>query len=98
MNEIVSVDQVGYLKERNIGDAIRLINDMIFHTSCFNKPGYLLAIDYEKAFDSISHSFLQKVLISFGFGPMFCEWVTILLTNAQSCVFNGGKSTGYFKV
>ena len=98
LNGIVSVDQVGYLKERNIGDAIRLIEDMIFHTSNLKIQGFLLAIDFEKAFDSVSHVFLQKVLHSYGFGPTFCEWIKILYTNAQSCVFNGGKSTGYFKV
>ena len=98
LSNIVSVEQVGYLTDRNIGEAIRIINDMIFHTSHFNKPGYLLAIDFEKAFDSISHSFLQKVLTSFGFGPIFRKWVDILYTNSQSCVFNGGTSTGYFKV
>ena len=98
LNNVVSVDQVGYLNDRNIGEAVRMISDIIFHTSNFNKPGYLVAIDFEKAFDSISHTFLQRVLKSFGFGSMFTDWVNIIYTNTQSCVFNGGKSTGYFKI
>ena len=32
LNEIIKIDQVGYLKGRNIGEAIRLIDDMICHT------------------------------------------------------------------
>ena len=62
LNEIIKIDQVGYLKGRNIGEAIRLIDDMIFHTTYKNITGYLLTIDFEKAFDSVSHQFLQKVL------------------------------------
>ena len=71
---------------------------MIFHTSHFDLPGFLIAIDFEKAFDSVAHSFVQEVLSFFGFGPSFRKWVDILYNNALSCVFNGGKSTGYFKI
>ena len=98
LHEIICVDQVGYLKGRNIGEAIRLIDDMIFHTTHNEIPGFLLAVDFEKAFDSVSYKFLQKVLISFGFGPSFCSWVKTLYNKAQSCVFNGGVSTGYFNI
>ena len=48
-----------------------------------------MALDFEKAFDSVSHFFLYKVLNSFGFGPLFCKWVNILYTNTESCVMNG---------
>ena len=87
LNEIIKIDQVGYLKGRNIGEGIRLIDDMIFHTTYTNITGYLLTIDFEKAFDSISHQVLQKVLTYFGFGPSFRRWVRTLYSNAQSCVF-----------
>ena len=88
LHEIINVDQVGYLKGRNIGEAIRLIDDMIFHTTQNSIPGYILTIEFEKAFDSVSHLFLQKVLLSFGFGPSFCKWVKTLCNNTKSCVFN----------
>ena len=96
--EVIWIDQVGYLKGRNIGEAIRLIDDMIFHTTQNKIPAYLLAIDFEKAFDSVSHMFLQKVLVAFGFGPIFCKWVKIIYNKAQSCVFNGHVSTAYFYI
>ena len=32
LNDLISVDQVGYLKDRNIGEAIRMIDDIIHHT------------------------------------------------------------------
>ena len=98
LNEVILEDQLGFMKGRNIGEAIRIIDDMIFHTSHFDLPGFLVAIDFEKAFDSVAHSFVQEVLSFFGFGPSFRKWVDILYNNALSCVFNGGKSTGYFKI
>ena len=97
--EIIGSDQVGYIKNRNIGEAIRLIDDMIFH--CLNneiESFFLIAVDFEKAFDSVSHEFLLKALKLFGFGPSFCSWVETLYNGICSCVMNGGTSTGYFDI
>ena len=37
-------------------------------------------------------------LKAFGFGENFINWIKIILTNQESCVMNGGNSTGYFKL
>ena len=55
-------------------------------------------MDVEKAFDSMDHGFLLEVLKRFGFGDNFIDWIRIILTNQESCVMNGGNSTGYFKL
>ena len=71
---------------------------MICPTSQKNSSGNLLAID-EKAIDFVSHTFfLDKDLMAFGFGPIFCKWVSVLYINAQSCCTNGNMSTSYFKL
>ena len=88
---------MGYIKERNIGEAVRLIDDMFFH-SLNQTNGFLVAVDFEKAFDSVSHDFLFEVLELFGFGDSFCSWVRVLYKDISSCVMNGGHSTGYFKI
>ena len=56
----------------------------------------LFSADYGKAFNSIDHTFILAVLKSYGFGPDFIQWVKTFLNNAESCVMNGRKSTGYF--
>ena len=98
LREIIHIDQVGYMDNRNIGEAIRSIDDMIFHCLTHNLDCYLIAVDFEKAFDSVSHSFLLSVLKWFGFGPSFCSWIKTIYTDTSSCVMNGGRSTGYFKI
>ena len=98
LSGIIHTDQVGYMKDRNIGEAVRLIDDVIFHSNTCKNNSFLLAIDFEKAFDSVSHSFLFKVLKLFGFGTSFCKWVQILYTQVSSCIMNGGHSTGYFQI
>ena len=97
LGEIVHSDQVGYIKDRNIGEAARLIDDMFFHSEN-NSNYFLIAVDFEKAFDSVGHDFLFEVLELFGFGEMFCTWLKIMYTDISSCVMNGGNSTGYFSI
>ena len=55
-------------------------------------------MDFEKAFDSLYHSFLISVLKKFGFGKNFTTWIEILLKGQQSCVINGGTTTLYFNL
>ena len=60
--------------------------------------GRLIAIDFQKAFDSVSREFLFKTLSIFNFGPSFSQWVQTFYKNISSCVINNGYSTGLFEI
>ena len=55
-------------------------------------------IDFEKAFDSLNHSFLLKVLEKFNFGTYFLQWIKTFYSNVSSCVLNNGFITDLFQV
>ena len=55
-----------------------------------NIPGLLLLIDLEKAIDSVSWSFLYKVLEYFGFGDSLISWIKLFNNNARLSVNLGG--------
>ena len=61
-----------------------------------NIPGLLLLIDFEKAFDSLSWSFMQKVLISFNFGPSIVQWISTFYNDTQVVVNQGGNLSSFF--
>ena len=98
LKSIVYQNQTAYVEGRFIGEATRLISDILEVTKECNIPGYMVLMDVEKAFDSMDHDFLLEVLKRFGFGENFIDWIRIILTNQESCVMNGGNSTGYFKL
>ena len=58
----------------------------------------MIAADFETAFDSLSHTFLFRVLEMSGFGPSFFSWVKTIYSYISSCVMNGGLATGNFGV
>ena len=54
-----------FLKGRYIGECIRLIYDLIDKLEEDDIPGLLLLIDFEKAFDTVEWSFIEKKLCNF---------------------------------
>ena len=77
-------------------DAIRTIDDILEYAKGNNRPGILVAIDFEKAFDSLNRTFLVKVLQKFNFGTYFLQWIRTFHTNLSSCVLNNGFATIFF--
>ena len=98
IHKIVNDDQVGYIKGRSSSIILRTIDDVINYLNKTNKAGYLLAIDYTKAFDSISKPFLFHAFKVFGFGPDFYKWVKLLNYKTSSNINNGGWLSESFDV
>ena len=98
IQKLIDEDQVGFFKGRNIATVIRTIDDAINYINNTNKAGYVLALDFYKAFDSVSKPFLIHVFEMFGFGPDFKKWVTILNTGNFSSINHGGWLSEPFDV
>ena len=95
---LIDNDQTGFLKGRSITENICLINNIISYTESKNIPGMLLFVDFEKAFDTIEWSFVQQMLLCFGFGPSFINWINLFYCDIQSCVVNNGWSGLFFEL
>jgi hypothetical protein len=65
LRNIISETQKGFLKGRYIGECTRLIYDLIDKLEEDDIPGLLLLIDFEKAFDTVEWSFIEKKLCNF---------------------------------
>ena len=96
--KLISPDQVGYLKNRYIGENVRIIDDVMSYADLKNLEGYIILLDFEKAFDSIEWSYLFKTLKTFNFGENFQRWIKILYTDIESTVSNNRYSSKYFQL
>ena len=86
------------MKGRYIGENIRLLYDLILYTQLHNQPGMLLLIDFEKAFDSVSHTFIFKCLNFLNFGPSFNRWIKLFYTKCLSSVLVNGNASKQFEL
>ena len=95
IGNLVHCDQTAYVCKRNIGESVRLINDILEYTDENDIEAILFSGDFEKAFDLIEHYFILSTLKAFGFGPGFIQWIKTFFKNVESCVMNNGRTTGY---
>ena len=95
---LVHHSQNAFIKGRSIFDAIRTIDDILEYAKRNSRTGILVAIDFEKAFDSLNRTFLVKVLQKFHFGTYFLQWIRTFYKNLSSCVLNNGFTTNFFSV
>ena len=60
--KLMSFQQTASVKNRFIGEGGRLISDILEISECLNLKVYIVTVDTEKAFDSLSHFFYLLVL------------------------------------
>ena len=96
LQKLIHTDQTGFISGRYLGENIRLIYDIMHYTEEQNIPGLLLLIDFEKAFDSVSWSFIYEALKYFGFGTSIIQWIKLFSKNAKLAVNQGGKLSDFF--
>ena len=85
--DIIHSDQVGFIPKRNMGDHIIVIQELF---ACDTAEGYLAILDFHKAYDSVSHGFLLKVLQRLGFGPTMVAMLRATFTHLRAHVSMNG--------
>ena len=96
ISDIINSDQVGYIKNRYIGEHIRKLSDILQLADIEAIEAYITQIDFKKAFDSIEWDFLFNALKVFNFGENFMSWIKILYTDISACAGNNGNYSEYF--
>ena len=84
ISSLVHNSQTGFIKERYIGENIRLLFEIIDNDEDENKPGLIFFSDFEKAFDSINHTFITHCLKHFNFGEDFIRWLNLFIMTPKA--------------
>ena len=95
---IIKDTQSGFIKGRTMTDNIRIISALLEYSKKAGKKGLLIAIDFQKAFDSISFPYIEKSLKFFGFKDYFCDWVKIFLNRFTVSIQHAGRLLEPFRL
>ena len=98
LNSLIHEDQKGFISGRFISENIRLIYDVLFETKNQELPGLILSIDFEKAFDTVSWEFIERVLQYFNFGPSHISWIKPFQTGSESCIIQNGFMSDFLNL
>ena len=88
-NRILSRAQKGFNQKRQIQETIINTLENIDYWKRKNIKGVLVSVDQSKAFDSVSHSFIETVYDFSGFGDKIKKWLKSIGTGRTACVILG---------
>ena len=81
MNDLISSSQSAYIKGRCIAENSRLVFDIIQKVNDEKRAGFIVAADFEAAFESVSWSFLSSTLDCCNFGQNFKHLLQLAYLN-----------------
>ena len=95
---VINSDQTGFQKNRFIGENIRLLNSILSYTDIEKLPGLLIFIEFEKAFDTLEWTFVEKTLKYYNFGNSLISWIKLFYTDISSSIQNNGWTSDFFNL
>ena len=89
---------MAFIKGRQITDGPLMVNEIIAWAKKHKKKLLLLKLDFEKAFDTLSWTFLNSIMNQMGFSAKWRSWIHSCLDSAYASVLINGSPTKEFKI
>ncbi|XP_022024382.1 uncharacterized protein LOC110924695 [Helianthus annuus] len=98
LGELVSINQSAFVPGRKISDNILLTQELMHNYHLNRGPARCaFKIDIQKAYDTVSWSFLEDVLNGFGFHSKMVTWIMACVSSASYSISINGNLHGYFR-
>ena len=100
LDQVIAPQQAGFLPERLIDDNIKAVQYLIARhgpdmKGAETREGIaLLFLDQEKAYDRVSHEYLEEALRKVGIPEDFISWIRMLYSDASVRLFTNGHTGG----
>ena len=97
LQHIIDSQQTGCMEGQFIGINIRKLIDIMHYVEREQMEALILAVDFEKCFDSIEFDALQGAMRFFNIGEQYIKNAMLLHSGFESCVVNNGYVTDWFE-
>jgi len=98
MEELLHLSQHCGVPGRTIFDAMATEREAIAQTEMTHVPLCVLSLDFQEAFDRISHQYLFTILRIYGFGDWFVERIKCMYEEATSSIQINGHVAGPIQI
>lgn len=90
MEKVIGRQQKAYSRVKNIGSVLINLLNVIDDANKKKMACLILCIDFKKAFDSLSHTFISNSLELLNFGPSFIKWVMLFFRDRWTYILLQG--------
>ena len=96
-NWLIASNQTTFIKGRYILESVAAAHEIIHEVHRKREVGIVLKLDYEKAYDRVSWSFLEEMLKSRGFGVKWRGWILKVVQGGSICIRMNDENSAFFK-
>ena len=86
-----------FIKGRYILESVVVAHEIVHSLHSNKKPGLILKLDYEKAYDRVDWDFLFEVLEKRGFCNKWISWIKSVVTRCSVGVNLNGEESSFFR-
>jgi hypothetical protein len=97
LSKSLSPEQMGFLKGRQIQDAIGTTHEILHSIKKKKLKALVLKLDIKKAYDSIDWNLLRLILLKVGVGLPMANWIMSCITSSSFVVLINGEATNFFR-
>lgn len=95
--KIVDRAQTASIEGRFILEGVLCLNEIMHELRKKKNPAVILKLDFEKAYDMVSWSFLREVLARKGFTLVFIHRIMQLVEGGQTAITVNGEAGNFFR-
>ena len=94
---VISKNQTAFIPGRSILDGVVILQEVLHDLKSGKQEGIILKLDFEKAYDRVSWSFLEEVLIKKGFSERWVSWMLKVVKGGRVAVNLNGERGQFFR-
>ncbi|GAU51623.1 hypothetical protein TSUD_414500 [Trifolium subterraneum] len=98
LGKLISPCQSAFLPGRQILDGVVVLNEVIDLAKRRKDTCMLFKVDFERAYDTISWNYLERMMVKMGFAGQWIRWMRACVFNSSMSVLVNGSPTEDFKV
>ncbi|CAN1254586.1 LINE-1 reverse transcriptase homolog [Linum perenne] len=96
VSSCISVHQCAFIEGRQILDASLIANELIDTRRRSGRPGLIIKLDIEKAYDHTNWGCLLEMMRRMNFPNQWIRWMESCISSATFSVLVNGEAKGYF--
>ncbi|WMV40485.1 hypothetical protein MTR67_033870 [Solanum verrucosum] len=96
IHKLVNIQQMAFIKNRQIMDAVLIANESVDSRERDKKPGILCKLDIQKTYDHLNWNFLMNLLQRMGFGTKWLKWIRQCISSVKFSILINRSPCGFF--
>jgi hypothetical protein len=97
VDKLISPYQTAFIPGCNILEGVVIVQEVLHELRITKKPGVILKLDFEKAYDKVSWPFLEEVMRRKGFDELWIHWIKCAVKGGRVCIDLNGKRGEFFR-